>query len=394
MNSAILDEVVRCVSNLGQVSEANLTKFLFLVCISNRLPEPIAALVSGLSSASIVERVLALIPENDYFRVSPASVKLLMDPQTSSLARDRIFVITDDEEERLELKPFRTLLRQYLSKVPIITTYLPNGIDANVSNRLLGVHTNESVSQTEAMLERECHMATPEGMIEARRGEILSQTIQETVRRLKNYEVAIPFAGEIDFPTSEVRARQDLQQFLRLIQAVALLNQKDRRKDESDLLLATPDDYAIARTLIVDLCWELYSELTAPELELLTAMKQELNACRGPEKRLPRGPETFDHKKLKHLTRQGRRWIDARLQPLIQMGYIYQETRGRKVVFELVEDLVDSNPLAQTMPPIEALTENKRTVKSQKDLAATFPSQHLARHGKGKQDAGEVRCDS
>jgi hypothetical protein len=76
------------------------------------------------------------------------------------------------------------------------------------------------------------------------------------------------------------------------------------------------------------------------------------------------------------------------------MGYIYQETRGRKFVFELVEDLVDSNPLAQTMPPIEALTENKRTVKSQKDLAATFPSQHLDRHGKGKQDAGEVRCDS
>jgi hypothetical protein len=71
-------------------------------------------------------------------------------------------------------------------------------------------------------------------------------------RMLEGLPVAIPFAGRLGelFTSDRVEARRGFAQVLSMIQAVALLYQRQRQKDADGQLLAGPDDYHLARRLL------------------------------------------------------------------------------------------------------------------------------------------------
>ncbi len=67
-------------------------------------------------------------------------------------------------------------------------------------------------------------------------------------------DIAVPFADLLAdrVPDREVRMRRDFAQLLTLIKALALLRQRQRERDEQGRVVATLDDYANARALLLE----------------------------------------------------------------------------------------------------------------------------------------------
>jgi hypothetical protein len=70
---------------------------------------------------------------------------------------------------------------------------------------------------------------------------------------LKQRNVVIPFAKQVSrrFPSDRVEARRGYPQLMSMIQAVCLLHQFQRETDEHGSLIATTDDYRLARRLLL-----------------------------------------------------------------------------------------------------------------------------------------------
>ena len=69
---------------------------------------------------------------------------------------------------------------------------------------------------------------------------------------LKVATVVIPWAERLAevFPSGEVRARRDFPRVLALVEACALLHQRQRPRDEDGRVIATREDWAIVRPLV------------------------------------------------------------------------------------------------------------------------------------------------
>lgn len=76
--------------------------------------------------------------------------------------------------------------------------------------------------------------------------------------RMAGHRVVIPYASALAerIPLAAMRLRRDFGQLLALIRARAILHQATRERDGEGQILATLEDYAVVRTLVVDLIAE------------------------------------------------------------------------------------------------------------------------------------------
>jgi hypothetical protein len=76
--------------------------------------------------------------------------------------------------------------------------------------------------------------------------------VREAVKTSKSYNVIVPFAELIQhFFPSDILLRTHYQRFLDYICASAVFHQEQREKTEDMSLIATPDDYMIARLVLI-----------------------------------------------------------------------------------------------------------------------------------------------
>jgi hypothetical protein len=80
------------------------------------------------------------------------------------------------------------------------------------------------------------------------------------------HRVVIPYAGELAerIPPVAVRLRRDFGQLLALIRAHAILHQGTRERDADGRIIATLEDYALVRELVVDVIAEGLEATVAP----------------------------------------------------------------------------------------------------------------------------------
>jgi len=78
------------------------------------------------------------------------------------------------------------------------------------------------------------------------------EKVREAVRSLKPYEVKIPFAELVQhFFPNDILLRTHYQRFLDYICASAVFHQEQRPQTEDGVLIAMPDDYMVARIVLI-----------------------------------------------------------------------------------------------------------------------------------------------
>ena len=162
--------------------------------------------------------------------------------------------------------------------VAVLTSTITN-LENQVLSRCFHIPVDESATQTQRVLESQRRLrADPEYFgAGGRRATIISKH-HALQRLLKSQPVVIPFAARIQFPSSSIRYRREQEYFLNLIEALALLNQYKRRRQQNssgeELIVADIRDYENAVALAADFIGSVDEELSSHARDLFALLME------------------------------------------------------------------------------------------------------------------------
>jgi hypothetical protein len=274
----LIKHVVEDVAALGVAGERELTADLYSIGTSRLLPRPLAGIVQGPSASGksyLIEKVALLFPPETVIHATQMTPQALFHMKPGALAHKFIVAgersrIEDDERAEATRALREMLSAGKLSKLmpmkveggrietvaieqegPIAfveSTTLAKVFEED-ANRCLLLHTDEQPNQTRRIIST---LAKGYGGTFQAKADRIVQRHFALQRLLQPLPVVIPYAdrlGEL-FTIDRVEARRAFPQVMSAIQAVALLHQRQRTRDGGGRLLATADDYHLARRLL------------------------------------------------------------------------------------------------------------------------------------------------
>lgn len=274
--TTILDDI----AVLGVAGERELTATVFLTGVSRLLDAPLAVIVQGPSSSGksyVVSKVAKLFPPEAIVLAHQMTPQALFHMPPGSLthrfvvAGERSRLENDDRAEatralremlssgRLSrLMPVKsggtieTVLIEQEGPIAFAETTTLTNIFEEDANRCLLLNTDEQIEQTERVI-RSLARGYGGAGVEPETREALHRKHHALQRLLEPVRVVIPFAEELGakFATRRVEARRAFPQVAHLMMAVTLLHQRQRERDAGGNLVATPEDYQLARHLLV-----------------------------------------------------------------------------------------------------------------------------------------------
>jgi hypothetical protein len=269
-----LDDIER----LGVAGERTLTGTIHMVGVSRLLDKPLSARVRGLSSSGksySIEKTALLFPPEGVIRATQLSPQALFYMPPGSLVHKLVVAgerSTRNDSEAAEatralremqsagrlskLMPvkvsgkFVTVLIEQEGPIAYLETTTVAKVFDEDENRSLSLQTDEQASQTKRIIE---HLAARAGgAADQEQLERIVQRHHALQRLLVSHAVLVPFAERLGglFPSDRIESRRAFSQVMSVIEAVALLHQRQRRKDDQGRLVALPEDYRIARHLL------------------------------------------------------------------------------------------------------------------------------------------------
>jgi len=186
------------------------------------------------------------------------------------------------------------------------------------ANRAVLLSTDERRSQTTTILRRLALHASGKVKAEVERVADLHRTAQ---RLLERREILVPFAERLadlfEVFAERVEVRRAFPMVLSLIQASALLHQRQRKTDQEGRLIAEPADYSVAaRLLSGPLARTIGESLSDPARRFLERLLAEVD---GPFE--PLGIP-FDVKAVRARVRAGRSTVAGFLSELEDKGFL------------------------------------------------------------------------
>jgi hypothetical protein len=279
----------------GVAGESRIAKLLYLALTSRLLEKPVSIALKGPSSGGksyVVERVLSFVPESAYYALTAMSERTLA--YSEEPVRHRFLVIYEAAGMSGEFATY--LMRSLLSegrvryetvektsegmKPRLIEREGPTGLIVTTTavklhpeneTRLLSLTVTDTQEQTRAVM-----AALAEEVGEAAPDLATWHAFQVWLESAE-HRVWIPYAKKLAdlIPPVAVRLRRDFGALLNLIRAHALLHQATRERDGEGRIVATIEDYAAVRELVVDLVGEGV-ETTVPKTvrETVEAVKR------------------------------------------------------------------------------------------------------------------------
>jgi hypothetical protein len=276
----LMNAIERDIAELGVAGEGNLVKILYLVGVSRLLPHPgpLSTIVQGESSSGksyVIDKVASVFPPETIIRTTQLTPQALAYMEPGSLVHKLLVVgeraRRDDDESaeatRLlrELQSAGRISKQVTMKIkgelkteaiqqegPIayIESTTLTRIFGEDANRSLLIQTDETGEQTQRILLTLAAAAAGKAKIGT---EYIVEKHHALQRLLRPYTVLVPFAEAIAsrLPSHPVELRRAFPQLLGIVRASALLHQYQRKIDGDGRLLATLDDYMLARDLIL-----------------------------------------------------------------------------------------------------------------------------------------------
>jgi hypothetical protein len=273
----LLERIIEDVEGQGVAGELQLAAVLYLSGTSRLLDNPVSTRVKGPSSSGkthVIRKVAGLFPPEAVLRANSITPQALYYLEAGSLrhrwvvAGERSRLENDDTAEATKALremisdgriskavtvriggEMQTLQIEQDGPIAFVESTTLDAIFDEDENRCVSLFTDEREEQTQTILSRIAadarrgvNPADLDGVVQ------LHHAIQRTLRRRR---VIIPYADRLEegFPKKRVEARRAFSQLLGMIRASALLHQFQR--EESDgYVVATPDDYRLARDLL------------------------------------------------------------------------------------------------------------------------------------------------
>lgn len=266
----ILDCFLKALEACGVVGEGKVAKVCYLALTSRVLEQPVSLVVKGPSSGGksyVTRQVLRFFPDSAYHALTAMSDKALAYSEVD--LRHRVLVLFEAESLKSEMGSY--LIRSLLSEgciryetvvssnaglnsqlivkegpTGLLVTTTETSLHPENETRLLSVTVQDTKEQTKAIV---LSLATGKT-----NDEDLSDwlALQEWLSTAE-HRVVIPFAEKLANQSNPagVRFRRDFGLVLNLIKAHAILHQLNRERNADGEIIASLDDYAVVRDLVV-----------------------------------------------------------------------------------------------------------------------------------------------
>ncbi len=275
----LLVNVLRDAENLGIAGEQELVMSLYLIGTSRLLDKPLAAIVQGPSSSGksyTIEKVADMFPDEAVLKATSITPNALYYCERGKLSHRFVVVGERSRVEDDETAEKTRALRELLSQGVLIKLIAERTSSGEMVSRQIEqpgpIAYVESTTLTQIFAEdaNRCIMlATDEQREQTRRivnklakgyaGRQVNVSGQDVLDRhhaaqrlLDRRQVVVPFAvkvGEL-IPHQKVEVRRAFPQLIAMTKASALLRQFQRKQDADGCVIATDDDYQLARRLL------------------------------------------------------------------------------------------------------------------------------------------------
>jgi hypothetical protein len=276
----LMKTIVDNIAALGVAGERELSATVYLIGSSRKLESPLAGRVKGPTASGIsyvIDHVARLMPPESVLLATQITPQALFHMPPNSL-RHKFIVAGErsrkDDDEVAEatrairemissgrlskLMPVKfgnelqTVLIEQEGPIAFVESTTMNKIFAEDENRCIALFTDERDQQTRRVM-------TSLGNRYARVDIEINTTTSRVVlvnhalqRMLARKEVLVPFAPKLAqlLPDHHVEIRRAFPHLISLIQTLALLHQYQRAEDSAGRVIATADDYQLARHLL------------------------------------------------------------------------------------------------------------------------------------------------
>lgn len=382
----LVSRLLDAVGRTGLVGERQAALFVLLSAISRKLERPINIVLKAPSSAGknhLCRSVLSFFPEDEVRWVSGLSEQALRYLDEPGALKNKVLVLDEIEggdratydlrvltsEARIELwVPERqsgggihTVRRVVEGPLALITTTTQVEIHDENETRMIEVTLDSSAEQTRAIVK--------EAILE--RVEVRGDVAEE--RRLWRAALALIEPRPVSIPrqlaarleaalnTTKLRARRDVHKLLTLVDAHAVLHQRQRGATEGMVVVATEED--------VEAIISLAAVFRSPLKPSLATAVDLLQRKYGWQQFTSAGAEET----LGVSDRQRRRTLNA----LVEEGLlelVKEGARGKSSVYQFVERddrASDGSPGMSGMSAQSGLDRDDRTSRTSSDNGAT-----------------------
>ena len=363
----LLADFRRC----GVVGEETNKLVGYLAATSRKLDEPLAVILQSSSAAgksSLMDAVLALMPEEERVQYSAMTGQSLFYMGESDLAHKILAIVEEEGAERASyaLKLLqsegeltiastgkdpatgRLVTQEYRVEGPVMIFLTTTAIevDEELLNRCIVLTVDEGREQTRAIHELQREAQTLEGLLAKHDRSRIRKLHQNAQRLLRPLAVVNPHARELTFLDHQTRTRRDHTKYLGLIRAIALLHQYQRpvrevehRGEKLRYIEATREDIALANRLAQEVLGRSLDELP-PQTRRLLELTDELVAAETKRLGLDRCDYRFSRRQVREHTRWGNTQLRVHLERLVEMEYllVHRGGRGQGFSYELLFD--------------------------------------------------------
>lgn len=260
----LLDRVARAMEGLGHVGEEKNKRLVYLAATSRLMTSPLNVLLlapPGAGKSSVLDAVTATMPPEAVLslaRLSPMALfymgqdalrnkLIVVDEYDGQADADHAVRVLQSKGELRVSVPIKGKTENLVVRGPVavMSGTVSTNIDAQNASRCLELALDDSAEQTRRIQAAQARRAA--GLDEAR---VDVQPFMDAQRLLEPLDVLVPYATRLEFPARTTADRRSSVKLLGLIQAHALLHQRQRQRDAKGRLLATPADYAAVHALV------------------------------------------------------------------------------------------------------------------------------------------------
>jgi len=367
----LVEKIGEAFDACGLVGEDANRLAAYLACTSRKLEKPLAVIIQSTSAAgksTLMEAVLAMFPEEERIQYSAMTGQSLYYLGETNLKHKILAIV---EEEGAEKAGYALKLLQSEGELTIASTgkdphtgrmetqeYHVEGpvmifltttaveIDEELLNRCLILTVDESREQTERIHARQRQARTLAGLVAKEERKDLLRVLRNAQRLLEPLAVVNDYADELTFTAERTRTRRDHEKYLTLIDAIALLHQRQRPTETREaagravpFIRATLADVALANRLAPDLLGRSLDELPPQTRRVFEAIKQIVRE-RCDNEKIEQRVAFFSRREIRAKLGWGVTQVRAHLERLRDLEYV--EARfgrpGSSYQYELLAD--------------------------------------------------------